>query len=156
MRTLLFIGWVAAFVLALVTYPAAAALASTAVEAYIIAAKDPSAVEVERAIFEPPKAPKDSKAYRDAVMRIYGSQTDEPTAVLFVPRERFIHPEELPSLTLLPVDKQKGQNPLQVKTVYFFAVRSVAGFAVAGIVLLGLWSVARRRAKVAPPAAPAP
>lgn len=156
MKALLLVGWVAAFILAIATYPAAAIVARTAVEAYIIAAKDPAAVEVERAIFEPPKAPKDSKAYRDAVMRIYGSQTDEATAVVFVPQERFLHPQELPTLTLLPVDKQKGQNPLQVKTVYFFASRSVAGFAVAGIVFLGVWLFLRRKKPSASPAAPTP
>ena len=154
MRTLLLAGWAGAFLLAALTYPVAALLASGSVEAYLIAAKDRSAVEVEKAIFEPPKgASKDSKAYRDAVMRIYGSQTDEPTRVLFVPKEKFIHPEELPGLTLLPVDKAKGENPLQEKTVYFFASRSVLGFVAAGLVFLVAWALARR--KSAPPAAAA-
>ena len=157
MRTLLLIGWVGAAVLAAATYPVTGAIAGGAVEAYLIAAKDPKAVEVEKAIFEPPKgAAKESKEYRDAVMRIYGSQTDEPTKVVFVPKEKFIRPEELPSLTLLPVEKEKGENPLQVKTVYFFAQKAVMGFAVAAVVLLLVWVLVRRKkTNPAPPPPPA-
>jgi hypothetical protein len=157
MKTLLLIGWVGAVTLAAATYPVAHVIDGRAIEAYLIAAKDPKAVEVEKAIFEPPKgAAKESKEYRDAVMRIYGSQTDEPTKVVFVPKEKFIHPEELPSLTLLPVEKEKGENPLQVKTVYFFAQKAVMGFAAAGVVLLLLWIlVGRKKANAAPPPPPA-
>ncbi len=147
MKTLLMVGWVAAFVVALAAYPVAGIIAGGGVDAYIIAAKDPKSVEVEKAIFEPPKAAKDSKEYRDAVMRIYGSQTDEPTKVVFVPAEKFVRPEELPALTLLPVNKEKGENPLQVKTVYFFAQKSLIAAAVAGIVLLGIWVLLARKKK---------
>jgi len=154
MRTLLMVGWVGAFVFALATYPVAGIIAGGAVEAYLIAEKDPKSVEVEKAIFEPPKgAAKESKEYRDAVMRIYGSQTDEPTKVVFVPKEKFRRPEELPSLILLPVNKEKGENPLQVKTVYFFAQKALLGSAVAGVVLLLAWIVLRRKPKAASPPA---
>src|SRR2546427_10820971 len=125
MKTLLLVGWAGAFAATLAIYPIAGIISGRATEAYLIAAKDPKAVEVEKAIFEPPKgAAKDSKAYRDAVMRISGSQTDDPTKDVFVPQEKFIHPEELPSLTLLPLNKDKGENPLQVKTCYFFAQKA--------------------------------
>ena len=145
---------IAALLVAALVYPAAALIAGNAVEAYIIAGKDKSAIEVERAIFEPPKgASKDSKAYRDAVISIYGSQTDEPTKVVFVAAEKFVNPPELPSLVLLPVDKQKGENPLQVKTVFFFATKTAMGAAVVGIVLLGVSAVTRK--KKTPPAPPA-
>jgi hypothetical protein len=67
----------AAFVFTALAYPVAFAIAGTATEAYLIAGKDPTAVAVEQELFEPPKgASKDSKEYRDAVLRIYGVPTD--------------------------------------------------------------------------------
>ena len=154
MSKLLLVLGGAGLVVAALIYPIAGILAGGAVEAYIISAKDKSAVEVERAIFEPPKgASKDSKAYRDAVMSIYGSQTDEPTKVLFVPADKFLRPAELPTLVLLPVDKQKNENPLQVKTVYFFASRTALGAAVVGALLLGVGLLLRNKKAPAPPAA---
>lgn len=145
-------------ILALVTaglvYPIAGAIAGGATEAYIIAAKDPKAVEIDREIFEAPKgAAKDSKAYRDAVMSIYGSQADEPTKVVFWPADKFVHPKELPGLVLLPVDKNKGENPLQVKTVYFFASKTAIGAAVVGVILLGIGFAMKK--KPSTPSAPA-
>lgn len=157
MQKLLMVGWILAYVLAFASYPVAGFIAKGAVEAYLIAPHDPTAVEVNRAIFEPPKgAAKDSKAYRDAVMKLYGSQTDDPTAVVFVPQEKFVHPAELPTLTLLPVDKAKNENPLQLKTVYFFAPRLMLGFAFGGFLLTVVWIILRRKSKAAapPPAAP--
>ncbi len=152
-RLLVFLG-ASALLVAILIYPAAAIVAGGAVEAYLIAAKDKSAIEVERAIFEPPKgAAKDSKAYRDAVMSIYGSQTDEPTKVLFVAEDKFVRPPELPTLVLLPIDKQKGENPLQVKTVFFFATRTIAGAAVVGIVLLSAGILLRKKKTSPPPPA---
>ena len=152
-RILMILGGLA-FLSAALIYPIAGILASGAVEAYLISAKDPSAVKVEQEIFEAPKGvSKDSKAYRDAVMGIYGSVTDDPTKVLFVPAEKFVRPKELPTLTLLPIDKQKGENPLQVKTVYFFASKTAGGAAAFGA-LFALAAFFTRKTK-APPAPPA-
>ncbi len=152
-RILLVLGGLA-FLSSALVYPIAGILASGAVEAYLISAKDPSAVKVEQEIFEAPKGvSKDSKVYRDAVMGIYGSVTDEPTKVLFVPAEKFVRPKELPTLTLLPIDKQKGENPLQVKTVYFFASKTTGGAAAFGA-LFALAALFTRKKK-APPAHPA-
>lgn len=152
MKSLLLVGWIGAMAVSALSFPIAAIIASNAVEAYLISAKDPSAREIEQKIFEPPKgASKDSKAYRDAVMSIYGSQTDDPTKVVFVPKEKFVHPVELPSLTLLPVDKQRGENPLQLKTVYFFQVKTAEGAGLVGALLLIGWLIVRRK-----PASPAP
>ncbi|HEV3027974.1 MAG TPA: hypothetical protein VG457_10405 [Planctomycetota bacterium] len=150
-RVLVLLG-VGALVVAALVYPVALIVAGTATDAYLIAAKDKSAVEVERQIFEAPKgASKDSKAYRDAVMSIYGSQTDEPTKVVFVPADKFLRPPELPTLVLLPIDKQQGENPLQVKTVFFFATRIALGAAVVGIALLGIGAATRKKRAPAPP-----
>ncbi len=154
MSKLLLVLGALALLFAALAYPIAGIVASGSVEAYLISAKDPTAVKVEQEIFEAPKASKDSKTYRDAVMGIYGSVTDEPTKVLFVPADRFVHPKELPTLTLLPIDKQKGENPLQVKTVYFFASRMAAGAAAVGALFaLAGFLLRKKKAPPAPPAA---
>ncbi|HZE95754.1 MAG TPA: hypothetical protein VE981_01890 [Planctomycetota bacterium] len=144
-KALLILGGLALLFAALV-YPVAAVLSGQAVEAYVIAGKDPEAIKIDQQIFEPPKgAAKDSKAYRDAVMEIYGSRADEPTRVLFVPAEKFRRPAELPTLVLLPVDKQKGENPLQVKTVYFLAQKTAIGAAGVGALLLAIGFFTRKK-----------
>jgi hypothetical protein len=143
-----------AIVTAVLVYPIAGMISGGAVEAYIIAAKDPKVVEVDRQIFEPPKGKsKDSKEYRDAVMSLYGSTADEPTKVVFVPAEKFVRPTELPGLVLLPVDKDKGENPLQVKTVYFFAQKTMIGAFVTGLLLQGIGILLKKKKAPAPPPA---
>ena len=153
-RILLVLGGLA-FLSAALIYPIAGILASGAVEAYIISAKDQSLVDVERSIFEAPKGvSKESKTYRDAVMGLYGSVTDEPTKVIFEHQEHFFHPPELPTLTLLRIDKQKGDNPVQLKTVYFFASRTAIGAAVVGALFaLAAFFARKKKAPPAPPAA---
>lgn len=142
------------FAFAALAYPAAMVIGGTATEAYMIAGKDPTTVAVEAELFEPPKgASKDSKEYRDAVLRIYGVPTDETTPIVFWPKEKFIQPKQLPTITILPVYKEKGENPLQVKTVYFFATRAAIGAAVAGVVFFIAFFLTRKKA--APPAPPA-
>jgi hypothetical protein len=157
MTKVLFILGTLALGTAVLIYPIAGIISGGAVEAYIIAAKDPTLTKTEKELFkmDPPKEKKDSKAYRDAVMSIYGSPTDEPTKVVFVSAERFVHPEELPTLALLPVDKQKGENPLQVKTVQFFALRTCIGAASVGFVLTvaGIVLFFIKKALAPPPAA---
>ena len=153
MRKVLVVLSCIAFVFAVLVYPVAWGIALTATEAYLIAGKDPTAISVEEELFEPPKgASKDSKEYRDAVLRIYGVPTDETTKVVFWPKEKFVHPKQLPSLTILPVYKEKGENPLQVKTVYFFASRLALGAAITAGIGAALARMSRKKA--APPPAP--
>jgi hypothetical protein len=148
MRKLLLVGWIGAFVCAFLCYPIAGVLASGAVEAYVIVPKDKDSVEVEKSLFEPPKGKsKDSPEYRNAVMRIYGVPTDEPIKVLFVPNEKFIIPEELPTLRLLP----KERNWTQLKTIQWFTPRVMFGASVVGFLLVIAWIVARRKAPKTPP-----
>lgn len=141
-------------IFAVVAYPAGAIIAGTGTEAYMIAGKDPGTFSMNEELFDPPKgASKESKQYRDEVLRIYGVPTDETTTVVFWPKEKFIQPKQLPTITILPVYKEKGENPLQVKTVFFFATRAAVGAAVVGIVLLGIGLALKK--KNAPPAPPA-
>jgi len=151
MQKLLLVGWVGAFVVAFLSYPIAGVIASGAVEAYVIVPKDKDSIDVERAIWEPPKGKsKDSPEYRNAVMRIYGVPVDDPQLVLFVPKEKFIIPEELPTLRLLP----KERNWTQLKTITWFTPRIMFGAAVVGFILSIAWIILRRKSmKAAPPPA---
>ena len=79
MQKLLLIGWIGSFVCAFLSYPIAGLISSGAVEAYVIVPKDKDSIDVEKAIWEPPKGKsKDSPEYRNAVMRIYGVPVDDP------------------------------------------------------------------------------
>ena len=104
------------------------------------------AVEVNRATFEP----------GESVASIYGTpvggdvgqaaSVGKPptTRVLFAKAERLIRPVEDPSLTLLKVDKQAGDNPLQAVTVAYLAKMTAAGAAIVGVLLLLWWRRASR------------
>jgi len=147
---------VLSLIFAALVYPAAWVIAGGATEAYMIAGKDPGTFQMNEELFDPPKgASKESKDYRDEVLRIYGVPTDETTRVLFWPAEKFIHPKQLPGLTILPVYKEKGENPLQVKTVFFFATRMALGAAIVGLVLAGIGAAIRKKKVPAPPPPPA-
>jgi hypothetical protein len=152
MRTLLMVGWIGAFAFAFLVYPILGYIRSTAVEAWVIVAKDPSSVAVEKEIFDS-KAPKNSPEYRDAVIRIYGVPTDAPIKVVFVPKEKFVRPSELPELVLLP--KAQDYNPTQLKTVEFLAPRAMLGAAVVGFILVIVWIILTKKAKAAAPPPPA-
>lgn len=153
MQKLLMVGWIGAFVVAFLTYPIVGIIRGTAVEAWVIVGKDADTVSVEKQIFEPPKGvPKDSQKYLDAVMTIYGVPTDAPMKVVFVPKEKFVRPEELPEMTLLP--KGPTDDPLQLKTVEWIAPRAMLGASVVGFLLVIVWIILRKRSKpAAPPAA---
>lgn len=90
----------------------------------------------------------------DPVPEIYGVPGQRQLRVLFVPTDRILRPAEDPSLRLLLIDKQRGENPLQVKTVYFLAWRIMAGLVAAALLGFGLLLLLqrRRRRHVAVPA----
>ena len=154
MRKLLMIGWIGAFACAFLVYPILGYIRSTAVEAWVIVGKDANSVAVEKEIFDS-KAPKDSKKYREDVMRIYGVPTDEPMKVVFVPKEKFVRPSELPEMVLLP--KGPTDDPMQLKMVEWMAPRTMLGASVVGFILVVVWIILTKKAKAAapPPAAPA-
>ncbi len=140
---------------AALAFPAAWAIDAAGTDAYMIAGKDRASFAVNEELFDPPKgASKDSKAYRDEVLRIYGVPTDDTTKVVFWPKEKFIHPKQLPSITILPVYKEQGENPWQVKTIYFLATRTCIAAAVGGVVLWGIGAASgRKKHPSVPPAA---
>jgi hypothetical protein len=150
MQKLLLIGWVLAFACAFLAYPVLGIISSTAVEAWVIVARDPDGVVVEKEMFDPPKSlAKDSPAYRKQVLNIYGIPVDEPTKVIFVPKSKFINPPELPSITILP--KQKNEDPMQLQLIQFITPRFMFGAAVVGFVLSITWTILRRKSMKAPP-----
>lgn len=152
MKLLARLGAFGALAVAIAAYPAVSILASGATEAYIVAAKSPAMVKFNQDSFEPrgPKEP--DAAFHRRIMEVYGNAVDYTTPVLFVSKEKFIRPAEAPSLIILPVDKEKGENPLQVKSLHFFAKYVVIGASVAFAVLFGLSFLFGRK----PPPSPTP
>lgn len=149
---LLKIAWIGAFAVAVLAYPVGSWMTSTAVEVWMITPHSPSVVGMNQDLFELDGVDPKDPSFERKVIDIYGNPVSEPIRVLFVPREKLVHPKEFPSLTLLPVDKAKGENPLQAATVSFLAKWTAAGASAAGILLLGLWFVLSRRTKISAPA----
>ena len=148
LQKLLLVGWVGAFVCAFLCYPILGVLSNSAVEAYVIVPKDKESQAIEDEIFEPPKGKsKDSPEFRNAVLRIYGVPTDEPTKVLFVPQDKFIVSRHDPSLKILPKEK----NWVQLKTIQWFVPRVMFGASVVGFLLVIAWIMVRRKSLKAPP-----
>src|SRR5262245_48977106 len=91
----------------------------------------PDVVEANRALW----------TLGEPVEKIYGTSLGEPMRILFADPARIIVPKEDPSVTLYTVDKSKGENPLQVQTVWY-AVRLtmyVSGGLMALAFVLWLW-----------------
>ncbi len=84
----------------------------------------PATVELNRALFIP----------GDSVAELYGNPLDEPVRILLPDPDRLIRPEEDSSLLLLPVDKESGENPLQVQTIWFFVKPAVPAAFLLGMI----------------------
>ena len=80
------------------------------------------------------------------VAAIYGNPTRHPIRVLLPDSSRVYRPEEDPSLRLLPVHKSRGENPLQVQTLWFFVRWTlIAAFLGVSIGAVLLWMQAGRK-----------
>ena len=152
MRFLAKLGWISALVVAAATYPVVAILAAGATDAYVIAGKSPELVKINQDSFDAREPKETDESYRRRVMEIYGNPIDYKTPVVFVPAEMFIRPKEAPELILLPVNKNRQENPLQVKTLYFFAKYVTMGSGAAFAVFLILFFVLRKPEKTPAPA----
>lgn len=105
-------------------------------EVLFIAPKPADVIKVERALWEPGQP----------VAAIYGAPASGTTKVVLPDEGRLIRPEQDRTLVLMKVDKQRGDNPLQVKTVWFLALRTAYGLGALGaLALLGAWLLGRRR-----------
>jgi len=72
----------------------------------------------------------------DGVADLYGIPAGDPARVVSPDASRLLIPPEDPTLTLMRVDKTHGDNPLQVKTVWFFTYWGGLGLGISGLVLL--------------------
>ena len=104
-------------------------------EVRLISPHDSSTVEVNRALYLP----------GDPVAEIYGNPLSKPVRVIAPDSDQLVRPEEDPSAVLLSVDKQRGENPLQARTVWLFAKAGALGMT-----LFGLAALAFPRSCVAP------
>ena len=93
-------------------------------EVVLITPFDESTVELNRALHSP----------GDPVAEIYGNPMGQTVRIIAPDKDHLIRPTEEPSLLLLQVDKQKGENPLQAQTIWFFSKFAIPGFVLVGIV----------------------
>lgn len=125
MRTLLKIGLALALVLA-VGVPGTVWLldAFLAQDVLVITPHAPEQVTMNRQLW----------VEGDPVPDVYGVPTNEPVRVLFPDPAKLIRPPESSTgVALLAVDKQAGENPLQVRSLWFIAWRATAGFGLAAL-----------------------
>ncbi len=78
-------------------------------EVFLLVPHAPEVVEANRLMW----------SVGEPVAGLYGIPASHPVRVVFPNKAKLIVPEEDPSLTLLVVDKQAGDNPLQAKTVWY-------------------------------------
>lgn len=97
-------------------------------EVLLVSPHESSTVEVNRALYVP----------GDPVAEIYGNPLSSPVRVISPDPERMMRPEEDRSLVLLAVNKQRGENPLQARTVWLFAKAGTLGLALLGLAALVL------------------
>ena len=90
----------------------------------MIAPFDESTVELNRALYSP----------GEQVAELYGNPLGTPVRVIAPRRQTIIRPAEEPSLVLMRVNKQRGENPLQAQTIWFFGRLVVPSLIVLGIV----------------------
>lgn len=105
------------------------------IEVQFIAPKSPETVKLNKALWEKGQP----------VADIYGIPTNQRARVVFADKGKIVRPPEDPQLVLMTVDKQQGENPLQLKTVWFLAVRLMIAFAAGALALLGLFVFLRHR-----------
>lgn len=170
MRKILLPGLgIGAIVTGLVVVPLVASLLkSGAVTVYQLTPHAPDVVVVNRDLwnFDPPN-PATTKDYDRKLMEIYGIPNENKDVLVLVDKNKLVYPagknadgtEKRPDLVFLPVDKQKGENPLELKTVEFAAPWVRLGAVIVGATFLGLHflikKIRSRRPSTAPPPAAA-
>ncbi len=156
MVRLLKIGWILAALAAVLCYPLYGLLSLTAKEVVFVTPFEERQVRINRGMFklDPPRP--DSPDWRKKVMEIYGLPNDQPDVVLFVPEGRITRPAEDPSISFMLVDKDKGENPWQLKSFLFAAKWGTIAALAAAVVLHVLWHLLHKRSRSpAPPPLPA-
>lgn len=88
----------------------------------MVSPHDPGTVEINRAMYLP----------GDPVAELYGNPLARPVRLIGPDPARMIRPEEDRNLVLFTVDKQRGENPLQARTVWLFARAMMLGLGLLG------------------------
>jgi hypothetical protein len=153
MAKLLRLGWILAFSCAALAYPLYGLFSLTAKEVIFVTPFDEKTVRINRGLFKLDTPDRNAPDWKKKVMGIYGLPNDQADRVLFVPESRLTRPAEDPSIVFMTVDKDRGENPWQLKTFLFVAKWGSIATAGAGAALLGIWALLRK--KSAPPPAPA-
>ena len=141
---------IGAIVTGLVVVPlVASAIRSTAVEVYQLTPHAPDVVSVNLDMwnFDNPD-PAKTADYDRKLMKNYGLPNESKDVLLLVDKSKLVYPagkDKRPDLVFLPVDKQKGENPLELKTLDFLAPLVRIGALVVGALFLVLWYVLKLR-----------
>ncbi|MDK9700779.1 MAG: hypothetical protein OEM52_11595 [bacterium] len=73
----------------------------------------------------------------DPIVDVYGNSMGKPVRVVVKDKSKILRPPEDTTLQLLPVDKQKGENPMQEQSIWLFLKPMLAGSI--GAALAGAW-----------------
>jgi hypothetical protein len=133
-------------------FPLYGLLAATAKEVVFVTPFEEKQVRINRGMFKLDPPDRNSPDWRKKVMGIYGLPNEQPDVVVFVPSAKITNPPEDPSIAFMLVDKDKGENPWQLKTFLFGAKWGTVAAGATGALLLLAWLALRKRA--ASPAAP--
>lgn len=135
-KNLLLILAIGAFLTGMAIIPLVGAyIRGTAVQVYQLTPHAPEAVSVNLDMwnFDTPD-PAKTPDYDHQLMKIYGIPNEKKDVLVLIDKSKLVYPagqDKRPDLVFLPVDKQKGDEPLQLKTVDF----------VSGYVRIGAWIV---------------
>jgi len=142
---LLRLGWILAFAVGLLLFPLYGLLSMTARELTFVTPFEEKQVRINRGMFKMDLPERSDPDWKRKVMEIYGLPNDRPDVVVFVPAGRVTRPPEDRSIAFLTVDKDKGENPWQLKTFFFAAKWGTFAALGAGLLLLAAWAALRRR-----------
>jgi hypothetical protein len=146
-------AWIVAALIPLI----AEQIKKDATDVYYLTPHKPETVGINKDLwdFDPPDPKKDPK-YDRKLMEIYGVLGSEKTPTVFLDRSKLVYPagknpdgtQKRPDLYFLPVDKSKGENPFQVKTVDMGAKFLTGGAVITGTLFMVLFLMLRLSAPV--------
>ncbi len=141
MIKLLKIGAIAAVVVAVIVWPVAWYMDSTAQTVHFISPLDEAAVEVNKFTFEEDA---EENPTDEDIIAIYGSKSgSDPERIVFPDDSKIIRPDERKSLTLYAIEGDS--RPLQSQFVFYMTRVVSIGAAVAAFGLILLLSLLKRR-----------
>ncbi len=135
---LLKVGAIGAVAVAVLAWPVAWALESTAIEVQYVEPGDEASLGAKRDLYA-----LDPEGY--SVAELYGTPFGKPTSVIFADEDKIVRPKEDESLTLLLVDRAKGEDTFQTDRLRSLTLLVSLGGAGTALGLFVLrWLIARR------------